>query len=137
MAIYFNGVDVTSTESSGTKFATTIISKRLGVGGSDLEEFTLDININIPRGFSTPFVTFFLTVDLFELPEGYLQSVWATAFDGMEFGSSNVTSQKTYSITGMLGKNNGNYLTVHVKLYNPYLISVTNALVKGYIQFWE
>lgn len=59
MAIYFNGVDVTSTESSGTKFATTIISKRLGVGGSDLEEFTLDININIPRGFSTPFVTFF------------------------------------------------------------------------------
>lgn len=28
MAIYFNGVDVTSTESSGTKFATTIISER-------------------------------------------------------------------------------------------------------------
>lgn len=93
MAIYFNGVDVTSTESSGTKFATTIVNRRLGVDGSNEEEFTLDIPINIPRGFSKPFVTF-LMVDLFELPEKYFHSVWATAFDGTQFGSSNFTPQK-------------------------------------------
>lgn len=129
MAIYYNGVNVTSSESGRSKFTAASRSVILTVGGNSNKEFTKDIIVNVPSDYNRVYCSFSCQVDAFDLPGNSLDKIYAEC-KRFEFGASNASKYTMYSINGSVIDTSGAItIKVGVLLKAPLLTSQTSVAI--------
>lgn len=123
MAIYYNGVNVTSSESDRSKFTAGSSTVILTVGGDNKTEFTKDIIIRVPSEYTRVYCSFSCQVDAFDLPSNSLDKIYADC-KRFQFGASNASKHRMYSINGSVIDTSGAItIKVGVLLKAPLLTS--------------
>lgn len=129
MAIYYNGVNVTSSESGRSKFTAGSSSVILTVGGDkDNIEFTKDIIIRVPSEYARVYCSFSCQVDAFDLPRNSLDKIYADC-KNLEFGASNASEHRMYSINGSVIDTRNITIRVGVLLKAPLVTSQTSVAI--------
>lgn len=129
MEIYYNGVNVTSSESGGSKFKAGKNTVILKVGGNSNKEFTKDIIIPVPSEYTRVYCSFSCQVDAFDLPSDSLNKIYAEC-KRREFGASNASRNRMYSINGSVIDTSGAItIKVGVLLKAPLLTSQTSVAI--------
>lgn len=129
MAIYYNGVNVTSSESGRSKFTAGSSSVILTVGGDNNNiEFTKDIIIRVPSEYARVYCSFNCQVDAFDLPSNSLDKIYAEC-KNLEFGASNASEHRMYSINGSVIDTRNITIRVGVLLKAPLLTSQTPVVI--------
>lgn len=122
MAIYYNGVNVTSSESGRSKFTADTSDAILIVGGDGNKEFTKEIIVRIPSDYTRAYFSFSCQVDAFDLPSNSLDKIYAEC-GNFEFGASNASEHRMYSINGSVIDTRNITIRVGVLLKAPLLTS--------------
>lgn len=128
MAIYYNGVNVTSSESGRSKFTAGSSHVILTVGGNSNKEFTKDIIVNVPSDYNRVYCSFSCQVDAFDLPSNSLDKIYAEC-KNLEFGASNASEHRMYSINGSVINTRTITIRVVVLLKAPLLTSQTSMAI--------
>lgn len=128
MAIYYDGVNVTSSESGRSKFTAGSSSVILTVGGDNNREFTKDIIIRVPSEYARVYCSFNCQVDAFDLPSNSLDKIYAEC-KNLEFGASNASEHRMYSINGSVIDTRNITIRVGVLLKAPLLTSQTSVAI--------
>ncbi len=113
MAIYYNGVNVTSSESGGSKFKAGTNTAILKVGGNSSRVFFKDITIHVPSEYTRVYCSFSCHVHAFDLPSDSLDKIYAR-YKHYEFGASNASENRMYSINGSVIHTSGGAITIKV-----------------------
>lgn len=128
MAIYYNGVNVTSSDSGRSKFTAGSRYAILTVGGDNSREFTTDIIISVPSDYTRVYCSFSCQVDAFDLPSNSLDKIYAEC-KNLEFGASNASRLGMYSINGSVIDTRNIVMRVAVLLKAPLLTSQTSVAI--------
>lgn len=128
MAIYYNGVNVTSSESGRPKFTAGSSSTILTVGGDSNREFTKEIIVRIPSDYTRAYCSFSCQVDAFDLPSASLDKIYADC-KNLEFGASNASEHGMYSINGSVIDTRNITIRVGVLLKAPLLTSQISVAI--------